>query len=125
MALLVCNRCTTRFAVGLPYCPQCTSTDCYTEGEEDDMAKITVHGGPSNAGEVASPPAAASPATALEAASPEPEAAAEAKGYAASTVEELRDLLRQRELPVSGAKAELVERLEADDQAQAEADEAP
>ena len=115
--LWTCRRCTTRFAVGLPYCPQCTSTDIE---KEDGVPKTTVHGGPSNAGEAAeSPREAVSPATALSAA--EPESEAEAKGYAASTVEELREVLRLRKLPISGTKAELVARLEADDDDAADA----
>lgn len=45
MALNVCGSCTTKFAVGLKRCPHCASTDFC----EDDMPKITVHGGPSDA----------------------------------------------------------------------------
>ena len=37
------------------------------------------------------------------------------EGYEAQTVEDLRDALRDRGLPVSGTKAELVERLQDDD----------
>lgn len=48
MALRYCTGCTTRFAVGLPRCPWCGSREHVEEGEQD-MAKITVHGGPSNA----------------------------------------------------------------------------
>lgn len=48
MALQVCRGCTTKFSVGAPACPHCGSTDHYEEGS--DMAKITVHGGPSIAG---------------------------------------------------------------------------
>jgi hypothetical protein len=29
----VCDRCTTRFALGLPRCPHCQSTDWLVEGE--------------------------------------------------------------------------------------------
>ena len=46
--LLICNRCGTKYSVGAPYCPQCTSTDFREEG--DDMPKISREGGPSNAG---------------------------------------------------------------------------
>jgi len=45
MALNVCNSCTTKFAVGLPRCPHCASTDFREDGQ---MAKITAHGGPSD-----------------------------------------------------------------------------
>lgn len=48
MALNVCSGCTTRFAVGLPECPQCRSKD-YTE-DSVMSPKITIHGGPSIAG---------------------------------------------------------------------------
>lgn len=48
MVLLICNRCGAKYAVGSPYCPQCTSTDYRPEGEED-VPKITQHGGPSDA----------------------------------------------------------------------------
>lgn len=42
---------------------------------------------------------------------------ADAEGYEAKTVEELKDELRARDLPVSGSKDELIERLVADDEA--------
>jgi hypothetical protein len=123
MALWRCRRCGTRFAVGLPYCPQCTSTD---HEEDGAMAKTTVHGGPSNAAGVGESPAPAPAATEPETeqtadGAPQPTAEAEAgtlvEEYAASTVEELREVLRLRKLPTSGTKAELVARLEADDDA--------
>lgn len=47
MALNVCAGCTTKFAVGLKRCPHCGSTDYCEDGQ--DMPKITVHGGASNA----------------------------------------------------------------------------
>lgn len=47
MALNVCAACTTAFAVGLPCCPHCRSTDFAEQGQ--DMPKITVSGGPTNA----------------------------------------------------------------------------
>lgn len=48
-----CAECTATYAVGAPKCPQCGSTVRVNEAtqpveEEQDMAKITVHGGPSN-----------------------------------------------------------------------------
>jgi len=48
MALLVCTGCTARYSVGAAQCPQCGSTKYVEEGAAE-MAKITVHGGPSNA----------------------------------------------------------------------------
>jgi hypothetical protein len=45
--------------------------------------------------------------------------AEELEGYQANTVEELRDELRSRDLPISGHKDELVARLEEDDAATA------
>jgi hypothetical protein len=38
-----------------------------------------------------------------------------ASDYGELTVEELRDILRDRDLPVGGTKAELIDRLQADD----------
>lgn len=49
MALNECKGCTTAFAVGLPRCPHCGSTDFAEQGQ--DMPKITAHGGPTNAAE--------------------------------------------------------------------------
>lgn len=49
MALNECKGCSTAFAVGLPRCPHCRSTDFVEQGQ--DMPKITAHGGPSNAAE--------------------------------------------------------------------------
>ena len=47
MALNECADCTTAFAVGLPRCPHCRSTDFAEQGQ--DMPKITEHGGATNA----------------------------------------------------------------------------
>lgn len=47
MALWICTRCTAAYAVGAARCPQCGSTERREEGE--DMAKVTVHGGATNA----------------------------------------------------------------------------
>lgn len=70
MALLVCTGCTSRYSVGAAQCPQCGSTEYVKEGAEG-MAKITVHGGATNAAadevvvedseEVAEQPAEAEP----------------------------------------------------------------
>ncbi|MFE2311668.1 hypothetical protein ACFXC8_00455 [Streptomyces sp. NPDC059441] len=54
MALWECAECTTKYSVGAPKCPQCGSVvrvnETTQEPEEgEDMAKVTVHGGPSNA----------------------------------------------------------------------------
>lgn len=66
MSLWVCLDCTTAFSVGAPRCPHCGSErhaeeheaaalgiqhGVPVESEEDDMPKITRHGGPSVAGE--------------------------------------------------------------------------
>lgn len=40
MALQVCQQCTAAYAVGLPCCPQCGSTD----HQEDSMPKISSNG---------------------------------------------------------------------------------
>lgn len=47
MASMVCNRCGCEFAVGVRMCPQCTSESARMKGDED-MAKISVHGGPTD-----------------------------------------------------------------------------
>lgn len=53
MALWECAECTTKYAVGVPKCPHCGSTVRVNEAtqppeEDEQMAKVTVHGGPSN-----------------------------------------------------------------------------
>ncbi|MFH8336960.1 hypothetical protein [Streptomyces sp. AM6-12] len=59
MALWECAECTTTYAVGLPKCPQCGSTIRVNEAtqppEEQDMPKVTVHGGPSIEGHEVDP----------------------------------------------------------------------
>lgn len=107
--LWVCQNCTTKFAVGLPYCPQCTSTN--VREDDGDVPKINLYAGASNADET--PPDAAAEAPA--------EVEAEATGGLNDlTVLELRDRLRDRGLSTSGSKAELVARLEAAYAAEAE-----
>src|SRR5512139_2325140 len=46
MALWVCTKCTTKYAVGLFKCPRCLNTEFFEDG--DPMAKITRHGGASD-----------------------------------------------------------------------------
>lgn len=160
---MVCRSCSTKFAVGLHMCPQCTAEDAYMDGDEN-MPKITVHGGPTVAGEteggdLSSPgnssststekqptsdeqnsPQDQSPAPTTESPSStgqtadssvpstdgDPTAAdLEVAPYEEWTNEALRDEIGRRNevraelgidrLPVSGTKAELVERLEDDD----------
>ena len=48
MALWICTECTCTYSVGAARCPQCGGRQYVEEGSED-MAKITVHGGASNA----------------------------------------------------------------------------
>jgi hypothetical protein len=78
MALWVCAGCTSRYSVGAARCPECASTEYVEEGAED-MAKITVHGGPSNAaadeqeaGEDVSAGSSSSTSSEKEPTSPEP-----------------------------------------------------
>ncbi|MEU5596822.1 hypothetical protein [Streptomyces sp. NPDC020298] len=53
MALWECAECTALYSVGAPKCPQCGSTvrvnETTQKPEEDEMAKVTVHGGASDA----------------------------------------------------------------------------
>lgn len=60
MSLMRCRSCSTRFAVGLLRCPQCQQvSELYAvpehvaAAEEENMPKITVGGGASNAAEEA------------------------------------------------------------------------
>ena len=77
MALWECAECTTKYSVGAPECPQCGSDLRVNEKtqppEEEQMAKITVHGGPST-------PPADEPEVETDdgAAEPQPEASGEA-----------------------------------------------
>jgi hypothetical protein len=68
VALWECVGCSTVFAVGLPACPHCRSTDHYEQGQEPPVAKTTVHMGASNAldpeSTAAAVPAAAAPVAA-------------------------------------------------------------
>lgn len=118
MATWECAECTTVYSVGAPKCPQCGSTVRVNEQtrpeEEQDMAKITVHGGPSNAaadeeqgGEDA--PVSGESAASAEG-SPEP-------GYEDWTAEQLKAELDKRGLPKTGKKDDLAARLREDDTA--------
>jgi hypothetical protein len=112
MALNVCAHCTTHFAVGAEHCPQCGNADYYLEGS---MAKITVHGGPSDK-TLPQPEAAEAPETT----EPVVEAGVEAESAEPLPYEEwsLADLQAEcvgRGLTKSGNKADLVLRLKEDD----------
>lgn len=174
--LWICNSCTAAYSPGAPRCPQCGSTDYLEQGEE--MAKITVHGGPSNAaagpvitgGEWSSGTVDGTPVvdgydpnnltlpdgpgdpytlgsdgtryfepktledggesvTASVAVTPPGETTDDAIAadveetepvdYDACTVEQLKEFLTERSLPVSGKKPELIARLVEDDEAEA------
>lgn len=143
MALNACTSCTTKFAVGLPKCPHCGSTDYVEDG--DVMAKITRSGGASDdtlpAPEPVDVPADSPAPQDAQAAVPEPEQESEAGGedeahkepspeaeavepdpasssdYEAETVEQLRERLTARGLPKSGKRDDLVLRLLEDDDA--------
>jgi len=54
MSTWECRECTAAYAPGAPACPQCGTNDPIKEAEQlekerEQMPKITVHGGPSNA----------------------------------------------------------------------------
>lgn len=134
MTLRVCLDCTTAFAVGIRLCPHCGSERHAEEGsaqalgiqhgvpveveEENDMPKITRHGGPSIAGEE---PAAEESSEVVE---PLPEPASDvAPDYEAWTVEQLKEQLGERGLPKTGKRDDLVLRLLEDDDARAAATE--
>lgn len=134
MALWVCRGCTAAYAPGAPRCPQCGVDDPIEEAEqlekEQEMAKITVHGGPTNDdAEEPAGPADGVETTAVEVeegheapadGGQDSDESAEVVDYNAFTVEELRAELAGRDLPVSGNKPELVKRLADDDEARAD-----
>lgn len=111
--LRVCLDCTTAYAVGVLLCPHCRSERSIEQGSdpyrgENTMAKITLHGGPSDKTLAPVEAPAAEPAPAQ--AQPElPEPAAETGQM---TVAQLREECKRRGLPASGTKAELLERLD-------------
>lgn len=82
MALWICRQCTAAYAVGLPACPQCGSS----EWEEEHMAKISRASGvtyePGRAPEGAEPVAVE--AEPVEEAEPKPAAKRAAKKSAAA-----------------------------------------
>ena len=107
MSINVCAHCTTRFSVGVPHCPQCGNADYYPEGS--DMAKITRHGGPSDANApVDAEPSDVEVLEDLLEAEPVGE-------YETWLRTDLQDECGRRGLPTSGNKADLVARLEAND----------
>jgi hypothetical protein len=121
--LWTCRTCTTQFAVGLPYCPHCTGTDI--DRGDDGMAKITVHGGPSDVNVPGGQ--AETEAKAAE----EAKVVAEAESYHDLTVSQLRVEITRRNAdrdedsqirPDGNLKADLVAALEDDDEAAVGAD---
>lgn len=121
--LLVCLSCTTAYAVGASACPHCGSTDHAEEGT--DMAKISRHGGPSNkAVELVFPPASdeerESPSVVMEEFLDEEPSPAAVSPYEGWLRTDLQTECERRGLPTSGNKAELVDRLVAADEQDAE-----
>ncbi|MFC8515484.1 SAP domain-containing protein [Streptomyces sp. NPDC057257] len=106
----------------------CAGCGSHVLTSENTMAKITVHGGASNAS-LPDPgphddPGTSEPMHAFEAEAPDdvpgeesPEEAEPA--YEDSTVEELKEQLGERGLPKTGSKADLVARLREDDASRA------
>lgn len=124
MATWECRECTTAYAPGAPACPQCGTNDPVKEAEQlekerEQMAKITVHGGPSNAdaepGHVPDEGVGAETLEVTEEEATEVGELPEVVDYNGFTVEDLRAELKERKLPTSGTKPELVERLAEDD----------
>lgn len=140
MSTWECRGCTAAYAPGAPRCPQCRTNDPINEAEqlrrEQDMPKITVHGGPSNAdvdpgqpGHVETDddrhgdPVEDGQTATLEG-DPGDTQAPEAVDYNTFTAEELRAELKERKLPTSGTKPELVDRLAENDDAKQQAGDA-
>jgi hypothetical protein len=104
--------CGTKYAVGLFRCPRCHNTDFYEDG--DPMAKITRHGGASDATLPAVDAAAAETDPTPEAAADQPEApTAFATGGLVASPEALREHARNLVEPDFG---ESLARLEADEE---------
>lgn len=148
MAVWRCKKCGCLFAVGLPYCPQCTSTS--VEMEDEDMSpKTTKHGGSSNVEGDAGWDGNSSPESTEPQQTTEPRSEAgdqppaptmeplsspdqtesssapstdgeTADPYDGWLKEDLVDELADRNLPVSGTKAELLARLQKNDAAAAD-----
>ncbi|RSN26500.1 hypothetical protein DMC63_01300 [Streptomyces sp. WAC 05977] len=128
MATWECRECTAAYAPDAPACPQCGTNDPIKEAEqlqrENEMAKVSVHNGPSDArtGEGMPEPDGATTGEHVESADGEADPVAEARAlYEAMTVEDLKTELRNRDsgLSVTGTKPELVDRLLTDDAARA------
>lgn len=116
MALNVCAHCTTKFAVGLPHCPQCGNADYYEEGS---MAKISRHAGPTTIQDITGYVVPAD--VELVEVELSVEDVVPVTQYDGLLRSDLQDLCRDRGLPTSGNKDELVARLIAADEAPAEA----
>lgn len=101
MATWECRGCTAAYSVGAPRCPQCGTNDPIKEDEQ--MAKITVHGGASDAS--------------LEETTTAPAEQHPDGGYDTWTVEQLKAELGERDLSKTGNKDELIARLEDHDSA--------
>ena len=99
--------------------PTVTPWPPVTASEDEDMPKITLHGGASNAAAEPEPETVAPE----DESSPEPAAEPEtpsAPDYDDWTVEALKEQLADRNLPKSGKRDELVQRLRDDDASTAE-----
>ena len=118
MALWVCKRCSTAYAVGLRMCPQCTSEEVW---KEDEVPKTTVHGGASYKEGEAPPEEATETAPAAEATAPAGDLGEEPGGYYDGWLkDDLQAELVKRGLVKSGTVPELIARLEEDDAADTE-----
>jgi hypothetical protein len=114
MSLNVCAHCTTKFAVGLPHCPQCGNADYYEEGS---MAKITRHGGATTVQDIRAEPAAEVVEESVEVVEEQPVLS----GYATWLRTDLQDECEARGLAKSGNKDDLIARLDEDDVAKSQA----
>ncbi len=130
MSTWECRSCTAAYAPGAPGCPQCGTNDPIDEAEqlrrENEMPKITVHSGPSNADAEPGQPGYIEPTDGEQAEETGAEQAtdgdvgSEVVDYNDFHVEDLKSELSGRGLPVSGKKDELVARLTEDDKARAD-----
>jgi predicted nucleic acid-binding Zn-ribbon protein len=129
--LWVCLECGAFYSEGADSCPQCGSQErqdkpSWDEArKENEMPKITVAGGASNAGdkpsegqpeEISASGVDETTNEAQEEVQEGPEALDDT--YELMTVAELKDELSERDLPQSGNKSDLINRLREDDRQQ-------
>lgn len=126
MAAWVCDGCTTVYSVDAPRCPHCGSTNHHEQGQEDSqMAKVTVHGGATNADQPDNEVSEVVPADTATRAEDSDTASdpASNRDYESWSYRDLQAEAKNRGLSASGSQEDLVLRLlEHDERATADGD---